>query len=156
MLQRRLKELEQLKGRPTKKARSLLQLCHARKLKGGLSLALDLTPDEAFAPIVQVMQLAALKLLDVLIAPAPATRLEVRLHDGSKEKWEVEGLEGLIHNLNDLCRLQPEANPCAVLGEWEDMLQVWAAPREVFLYGLNERWLDVRNPKALLPAMPEF
>ena len=51
MLQTRLKALGQLKGRPVKKARSLLQLCHAGKLRGGLSIALDVTPDEAFAPL---------------------------------------------------------------------------------------------------------
>ncbi len=156
MLQARLKALGVLKGRPTKKARTLLQLCDAGKLRGGLSVALDVTPDEAFAPLVHAMELASLKLLDVLRAPEGATRLDVRLHDGTVEKWEVVGVEGLVHNLNDLCRLQPEALPCAVLGEWDDMLQLWCAPREVLLTGMNERWLDVRNATVLRAAPAGF
>lgn len=145
----RLKALGVLKGRPTKKARSLVQLCHGGKLRGGLSVALDVTPDEAFAPLIHAMELSGLRLLDVLRAPEGATRLDVKLHDGSIEKWEVVGVEGLVHNLNDLCRLQPEAYPCAVLGEWDDMLQLWCAPREALLAGLNERWLDARNAVVL-------
>jgi hypothetical protein len=156
MLQTRLKALGQLKGRAGKKARSLLQLCDAGKLRGGLSVALDVTPDEAFAPLIHAMELEGLKLLDVRRGEGGATRLDVRLHDGSVEKWEVQGVEGLVHNLNDLCRLQPEANPCAVLGEWEDMLQLWCAPREVFAAAYSERWLDARNASVLLAAPAGF
>ena len=156
MLETRLKALGQLKGRVGKKPRSLLQLCDAGRLRGGLSIALDVTPDEAFAPLVHAMELQGLKLLDVRTIDGDATRLDVRLHDGTLEKWEVHGVEGLIHNLNDLCRLQPEASPCAVLGEWEDMLQVWCAPRDVFAAALGERWLDARNATVLLAAPAGF
>lgn len=149
MLQTRLKALGMLKGRPTKKARALVALCHAGKLRGGLSVALDVTPDEAFSPLIHAMELAGLRLLDVRTAPQGATRLDVKLHEGTVEKWEVVGVPGLVHNLNDLCRLQPEALPCAVLGEWDDMLQLWCAPREVLLTGLHERWLDARNATVL-------
>lgn len=151
MLQSRLKALGVLKGRVTKKARTLVQLCHAGRLRGGLSIALDVTPDEAWAPLIHAMELSGLRLVDVRAAGA---RLDVKLHDGTIEKWEVAGVEGLVHNLNDLCRLQPEAHPCAVLGEWQDMLQVWCAPREVFAAGLGERWLDARNATVLLAPPP--
>jgi hypothetical protein len=153
VLQSRLKALGQLKGRPTQKHRTLPQLCDAGKLRGGLSVALDVTPDEAFAPLIHAMELQGLKLMDVRQKGA---QLEVRLHDGTVEKWEVDGVEGLVHNLNDLCRLQPEANPCAVLGEWEDMLQLWCAPRDVFVTGLAERWLDARNASVLLAPPAGF
>lgn len=157
MLQARLKALGMLKGRATKKNRSLVQLCHAGKLRGGLSVALDVTPDEAFAPLIHAMELAGLKLMDVRTGGEPgATRLDVRVHDGTLEKWEVIGLTGLVHNLNDLCRLQPDASPCAVLGEWDDMLQLWCAPREVFATGLGERWLDARNASVLIAPPAGF
>lgn len=145
MLEGRLKALGQLKGRPGKKPRSLLQLCHAGKLKGGLSVSLRVTPDEAFAPLCHAMGLSSLRLLDVRDAPAGATQLEVRLATGAVEKWEVEGVEGLVHNLNDLVRETPSATPCAVLGDWEDMLQLWCAPRDVLKAAMDQRWLDARN-----------
>jgi hypothetical protein len=145
VLDARLKALGQLKGRIAKKPRSLLQLCHAGRLTGGLSVALGVTPDEAFAPLCHAMGLAALKLLDVRNAAHGATQLEVRLAGGTVEKWEVEGLEGLVHNLNDLTRETPAALPCAVLGDWQDMVQLWCAPRAVLGAALRERWLDARN-----------
>lgn len=153
VLQARLKALGQLKGRATKKSRTLLQLCHAGRLRGGLSIALGVTPDEAFAPLIHAMELEGIRLLDVREGGA---QLEVKLHDGSVEKWQVEGVEGLVHNANTLCQLQPEANPCAVLGEWEDMLQLWCAPRDVFAAALHERWLDARNATVLLAAPAGF
>ncbi|MBL8958174.1 MAG: hypothetical protein JNK82_45800 [Myxococcaceae bacterium] len=158
MLETRLKALGQLKGRAAKKKpRTLLKLCDAGRLRGGLSVALDVTPDEVFSPLIHAMELAGLRLLDVRVGLEPgATRLDVRLHDGSVEKWEVLGVEGLVHNLNDLCRLQPEACPCAVLGEWEDMLQLWCAPRDVLAAGAAERWLTARNLAAVLAAPAGF
>jgi len=145
VLDARLKALGQLKGRPAKKRRSLLQLCHAGRLKGGLSVALGVTPDEAFSPLCHAMGLGALRLMDV----RGTTQLDVRLTHGTVEKWEVEGVEGLVHNLNDLTREVPGALPCAVLGEWEDMLQLWCAPKDVLAAALNERWLDARNLSTL-------
>jgi hypothetical protein len=145
MIEGRLKALGQLKGRVGKKPRSLLQLCHAGKLRGGLSVALGVMPDEAFAPLCHAMGLPALKLLDVRGASHGATQLDVRLASGAVEKWEVEGVEGLVHNLNDLVRETKGASPCAVLGEWEDMLQLWCAPTDVLSVALRERWLDARN-----------
>jgi hypothetical protein len=150
VLEARLKALGQLKGRIGRKPRSLPQLCHAGKVRGGLSIALGVTPDEAFAPLCHAMDLKALKLLDVRSAPHGATQLEVRLPDGAVEKWEVEGVEGLVHNLNDLTReVVPGALPCAVLGDWEDMLQLWCAPKTVLRHALDGRWLDARNFPAL-------
>lgn len=145
VLEARLKALGQFKGRAGKKPRSLSQLCHAGKLKGGLSIALGVTPDEAFAPLCHAMELKALKLLDVRSAPEGATQLEVRLPGGAVEKWEVQGVEGLVHNLNDLTREVPGALACAVLGDWQDMLQLWCAPKDVLRQALDGRWLDARN-----------
>jgi hypothetical protein len=149
MLESRLKALGQLKGRPGKKPRSLLQLCHAGKLRGGLSVALGVTPDEAFAPLCHAMELKGLKLLDVRDAPHAATWLDVQLPSAAVEKWEVEGVEGLVHNLNDLTQELSGASRCAVLGEWEDMLQLWCAPSEVLATALAQRWLEARNLAAL-------
>ncbi len=42
-----------------------------------------------------------------------------------REKWEVEDVRALIHNLNDLYRADPGVKAAAVLGEFEDMLHVW-------------------------------
>jgi hypothetical protein len=34
-----------------------------------------------------------------------------------------------VHNLNDVYRDQPKVKLVVVLGEWEDMVQLWVLPR---------------------------
>lgn len=103
----------------------LLRLCHQGALVGGLSAALDLRPDELWGPLLSAVGGSAsrLRVLDVRDRPEPEL---VVAHEGATERWALpEGVRSLVHNLNDLLRADPHAKAIAVLGEWEDMLQLW-------------------------------
>lgn len=130
-LRKRLKALKLLKGRGAHG--SLLKLCQAGRLIGGLSVSLRATPDEAMGPLTHAMGGAAkkLKLVDVRGAVPMELQVEFSTAGGPKvEKWEVEGVRGLVHNLNDLYRDDPTVKQVRVLGEWEDMLQLWCLSAE--------------------------
>lgn len=140
----------------------LLKWCHARRLRDGLSLALSVTPDEAIGPLSHAMDGCArqLKVLDVRRGSTPSlTELEVRyvlvdelrnVPTARTERWEVEGVLGLVHNLNDLFREQREVRLLVVLGEWEDMLQVWALERPVLRELMDDGTLEgARNAPQL-------
>jgi hypothetical protein len=104
-------------------AMSLLRLCDAGLLQGGLSVALDVRPDELVGPLTQAMGGAArgFKLVDV----RERRTLELHVLVGDlTERWEVEDLSALVHNLNDLYRDAPDVRAIAVLGEWSDSLQL--------------------------------
>jgi hypothetical protein len=102
---------------------SLLRLCDAGLLHGGLSVALGVRPDELVGPLTQAMGGAArgFKLVDV--RERNTLELHVLVGD-STERWEVEDLSALVHNLNDLYREEPHVRAVAILGEWSDALQL--------------------------------
>jgi hypothetical protein len=106
----------------------LLRLCDRGALEGGLSIALDVRPDEAIGPLCTAIGGGArrLRILDVRDRPVPELRI---LHGELEEGWEVEDLSALVHNLNDLFKADPLARAVAVLGEWEDALQLWCVPK---------------------------
>ncbi len=127
---------------------SLLRLCDAGALIGGLSVALDVRPDELVGPLTQAMGGAArgFKLVDV----RERRTLELHVLVGeSTERWEVEDLSALVHNLNDLYREAPQVRAVAVLGEWADALQLWCVEkralsrllRQSFFAPVNSRYL---------------
>ena len=128
----------------------LLRLCQAGLLEGGLSVALDVRPDELFGPLVAQMggPLRAVRLLDV--RERPVLELEVAWA-GRSERWEVEGLEGLVHNLNSLLAEagSRQGRPAAVLGEWQDALQVWCVPQTELPWLLRAGLGGARNAAAL-------
>ncbi len=102
---------------------SLLRLCDAGLLHGGLSVSLGVRPDELVGPLTQAMGGAArgFKLVDV--RERNTLELHVLVGD-STERWEVEDLSALVHNLNDLYRDALEVRAVAILGEWSDALQL--------------------------------
>ena len=102
---------------------SLLRLCDAGLLQGGLSVALGVRPDELVGPLTLAMGGAArgFKLVDVRERPT----LELHVLVGElTERWEVEDLSALVHNLNDLYKDAQDVRAIAVLGEWADSLQL--------------------------------
>lgn len=127
---------------------ALLRLCHAGLLEGGLSVALDVRPDELFGPLLTQMggRARAVRLLDV--RERPVLELTVSL-DGKSERWEPEGLEGLVNNLNALLGGERDVRPVAVLGEWEDALQLWALPRSELGWALRGPLSRAHNAAAL-------
>ena len=163
-LTQRLKSLQLLqgKGRQT----SLLKLCHAGRLVGGLSVSWQVTPDEAIGALAHLKGGLATKLRVVDVRGKTPMQLEVRFElppdvlredDGPRvvtEKWDVEDVPGLVHNLNDLYRDVRDVKLIVVLGEWEDMVQLWALPRPTLRELLDDGLLDdvtnVRTLRALL------
>jgi ethanolamine utilization protein EutQ (cupin superfamily) len=112
------------------------------------------TPDEALGPLVHAMGGAARRLrLEDVRASAPQV-LEVSFGD-LREKWEVEDVAGLVHNLNDLFRDEADVRLVCVLGEWEDMLQTWALPRDALRVLLEGRELDGASNAAMLRRLLE-
>jgi len=108
---------------------------------GGLSLSLRATPDEVVGSLTHLMGGAANKLKVLDVRSGPPLVLEVAFRE-VHEKWEVDGVEGLIHNLGDLFVDELDVKALVVLGEWEDMLQVWALRPEVLEVLLSTQLLD--------------
>lgn len=144
------------------KQRTLLQLCHAGRLVSGVSVSLRATPDEVVGPLAHRIggRLTSLKVIDVRIGQP--LRLDVEfeqvdvLRDGVRrvtESWEVEDVSGLVHNLNDLARDDAAASTIVVLGDWEDMLQLWPLPRRVLRELLDEGVLDEARNVSTLRAL---
>ena len=122
----------------------LLTLCDARALDGGLSVALDVRPDELMGPLCMAMGGGARKVrvLDVREGPP----MEVRISYGAiEEPWELDDLYALVHNLNDLLRDDKTARVVAVLGEWQDSLQLWCLPKAKLPGLLTEGFFAPRN-----------
>jgi hypothetical protein len=102
---------------------SLLRLCEAGLLEGGLSVALGVRPDELVGPLTLAMGGAARRFKVVDVRERPTLELHV-LAGELTERWEVEDLSALVHNLNDLYREAQDVRAVAVLGEWADALQL--------------------------------
>ena len=141
-LRARLKELGFLK--PFAREKTLLSLCHAGRLHGGMSIALSATPDEVLGGLCAAMGGGAAKLRLEDVRGQRPFELHVRTPE-LLEKWAVDDLAGLVHNLNDLFRTESNVRACAVLGEWEDMLQLWCVDRFRLLMLLQERWFEPKN-----------
>ena len=61
----------------------------------------------------------------------------------------MEDAAALVHNLNDLLREDPHGRAVAVLGEWEDMLQLWCLPKRQLAGLLREGSFEPRNRRQL-------
>ena len=112
-------------GRPDA---ALLKICDAGGLEGGLSVALDVRPDELVGALCAAIGGSARSLRVVDVRERPAFTLVIAFR-GVEERWEVEDGRGLAHNLNDLLRDDRSARAVAVLGDWEDGLQLWCVPK---------------------------
>jgi hypothetical protein len=121
-----------VEGEPSRKEgrpeAELLRLCEAGALEGGLSVALDVRPDELVGALCAAIGGSARTVRVADVRERPTFTLVIA-YGGVEEKWEVEDARALAHNLNDLLRDDPAARAVAVLGEWEDALQLWCVPR---------------------------
>lgn len=143
-----IRELQLVQGRGPL-PRRLLAACHAGRLVGGLSIALGATPDEVVGALTHAMGGAATRLRVHDVRTSRPVVMEVEW-GGAREKWELEDVEALVHNLNDLLRDEAGVKRLVVLGEWEDMLQLWALERAALARLLDARLLDeARNAAAL-------
>ncbi|MCP3098368.1 hypothetical protein LZ198_05675 [Myxococcus sp. K15C18031901] len=127
---------------------SLLRLCDAGLLMGGLTVAYDVRPDELMGPLTLAMGGSArtLKVVDVRERPV----LELHVQYGERtERWEVEDLSVLVHNLNDLYRDDPSVRAVAELGEWQDALQLWCLDKSLLPRLARQPFFAPRNARAL-------
>lgn len=128
---------------------SLLRLCDAGLLEGGLTVAYGVRADELVGPLTAAMGGAARRFKLVDVRERPVLELHVLAGDVS-ERWEVEDLAALVHNLNDLYRDAPDVRAVAVLGEWNDALQLLSVDkralprllRQSFFAPVNQRQLS--------------
>ena len=109
-------------GRPT-----LATLCSTGVLEGGLSVALDVRPDELVGPLCQRLGGASLRLRVLDSRDAPP-ELKIRV-EGAELVWKVPDVEALATELNRCYRHVPEVRAIALLGEWDDARQLWCLPR---------------------------
>lgn len=146
------------------KQRTLVQLCHAGRLVGGLSISLRATPDEVVGPLCAAMGGAAATLRVIDVSTSRPLKLDVQFaapkdplrEDAAAtrtESWEVDDVAALAHNLNDLYRDERAVKLLAVLGEWEDMLQLWALERRVLRALLEDGVLDAARNRATLERL---
>ena len=118
-------------------AQMLLQLCASGALDGALSIALDLRPDELIGPLLVAMggRAPRLRVLDVRERPQPQLNAEL---DGRSFRWKTRDVTELVRRLNELFKEDLEARAVALLGEWEDMRQLWCIPKAVLPHLLKE------------------
>jgi hypothetical protein len=93
-------------------------------------VALGVRPDELVGPLTLAMGGAARRLKVVDVRERPALELHIQAGELS-ERWEVEDVPALVHNLNSLYQPEPQVRAVAVLGEWEDALQLWCLDKQV-------------------------
>jgi hypothetical protein len=128
---------------------SLLRLCDAGLLQGGLSVSLKVRPDELVGPLTQAMGGAARGFKVVDVRERPTVELHV-LVGGLTERWEVEDLAALVHNLNDLYREAPDVRAVAVLGEWADALQLLCVDKRSLPRLLRQPFFSPVNTRELV------
>lgn len=153
-----LRQLTLLRGQPPDEP--LRTLCHHDFLVGGLSIALDVKLDEALGPLLEVMGGPAprIRVLDVRGASVhPESSRGAQLFTVKIGKiehhWEADGLESLVDTLNRAFAAEPGVKALVLLGEWEDMIQVWAVPKPALLELLKHDWFKPSNPPGLRAAL---
>jgi hypothetical protein len=127
---------------------SLLRLCDAGALEGGLTVTLGVRADELVGPLTIAMGGAARRFKVVDVRERPHFELHI-LAGETSERWEVEDLWALVHNLNDLYREAPDVRAVAVLGEWNDALQLLCVDKRALPRLLRERFFAPRNRDVL-------
>ncbi|HVP62460.1 MAG TPA: hypothetical protein VMT11_18010 [Myxococcaceae bacterium] len=134
-------------------AHALTALCDAGVLEGGLSIALDLRPDELIGPLCERIGGGArvLKVLDVREDPEVALIVDA---GRGEESWDVRDARDLVERCNDEFRDDGEARAVAVLGEWEDSLQLWCIPKRALSALLRAPFFQAENRARLSALVP--
>ena len=144
----RMAENREPKSQAPSRLRSLLALCNAGVLEGGLSVALDVRPDELIGPLAIAIGNAGLELKVIDTRDEPRPEITVRLRS-LERKWTVASLDALVTHLNELFEAEHAAKAIAILGEYEDALQLWAVDKALLGELLGEDFFRPRNRKQL-------
>ena len=122
----------------------LLTRCDAGALVGGLTVELDVRPDELVGPLMQLVggKGARVRVMDVRDGPPLELTLFFEDHE---ETWALEDLYPFVQNVNDLLADDRGAKAVAILGEWEDSLQLWAVEKAKLGWLFERRWFAPRN-----------
>ena len=136
----RLRALGLVKGKGAL-PRSVLQACDEGRLVGGLSLALDVRIDEVLGPLTAAMGGAAAPVRVLDVRAGRPTKVEVEWGEGL-EVWTVEDVPDLVDQLNERFIDEAGVKVLVLLGEHEDMLQVWALREDVLEVLLSTSLLD--------------
>jgi hypothetical protein len=107
----------------------LLEICNASLLESGLTVALDVRPDELIGPLTATAGGGArlLKVTEVRERPS-----EMIVSLGSTEcRWSIDGLGTLVDHFNDLFEADRSVKAVAILGERDDALQLWCIEKNV-------------------------
>lgn len=129
--------------------RELLELCNAMALEGGLSVSLDVRPDELIGPLAMAMGGRARELKVIEVRDQPRREMTVRLGEWERT-WVVQDLEALVRHLNHLFKSDPSSKALAVLGELEDQLQLWVLDKRLIASLRGEEFFRARNFKDIL------
>lgn len=130
-----LRKLQLLRGETPEGPVHLLRMCAEGALVGGMSVALDVRPDEVFGHLASFLGGAVqrLKVLDVRDEPG----LQMVMSRGPQltpMTWQVPDVRALVDHVNGL----GAERAVAVLGEWDDALQLWCLPRSALRALLRE------------------
>jgi hypothetical protein len=131
----------------------LLALCDAGALAGGLSVALDLRPDELIGPLCERIGGGA-RLLKVLDVREDAEIALIVDAGNGEEGWEVREPRDLVERCNEEFKADVDARAVAVLGELEDSLQLWCIPKRALSSLLRAPFFEAENRARLSALVP--
>jgi hypothetical protein len=122
---------------------SLPALCAAGALEGGLSVALDVRPDELLGPLCLRIGGEA---RDLRVVDARAHPPELWVQGaGGVERWPTPDVRALVKRLNARFRDSGEVRAVALLGEWAGAQQLWCIPKSALGPLLTKRLLRAEN-----------
>jgi hypothetical protein len=131
---------------------SLASLCAAGVLQGGLSVALDVRPDELVGPLCQRLGGEALRLRILEVRTSPQ-ELWVR-KDEREARWAVPDVPALVRALNLAYRRVAKVRAIACLGVWDDAWQLWCLEKDRLPGLLEEDLLQAENMDELSALGP--
>jgi len=138
---------------PSHQPVNLEKLCVEGHLAGGLSVALDVRPDELFGPLTTAVGGAALglKVLDVRDRPSPQI---IVAFEGKEESWKVKDVPALVEKLNAFVAKR-SGRLIAVLGEWEEAFGLWCLEPPSLRALIAERDFQPSNLAKLRKVLPK-
>jgi hypothetical protein len=111
-------------------------------------VAYGVRPDELVGPLTAAMGGAARRFKLVDVREKPVLELHILAGDVT-ERWEVEDLAALVHNLNDLYRSAADVRAVALLGEWHDALQLLCVDKRALPKLLRQSFFAPANQPQL-------